>query len=407
MKKYFWITFLVVTALVSCRKEYEVPPIPTIPTGNVITLDSLRELFQGSPIHFTSTDMSVYGVITADEVDGNLYKNVYLQSGSAAINVRLLNSGGVYIGDSIRIYLRGTVLSKYNGVLQLDSVDVDRNIVKQASGVVVEPLDVELTDINTSLQSRLVRINNVEFETAEIGQTYADGTNQVTENHLIADCAGHTQIVRTSGFANYANQALPTGHGSLVAIVGDFNGEIQLYIRRISEVNMAAPRCPAPFLGKNFEDNSVTSGGWSIQNVSGSVNWATNSIGASSGSYYAQCSNFISGSNQACDTWLVSPTIDLSGSVNPALSFINAYKYTGAAMQVYVSTNYVSGLPATGTWTQLTGWTASPGSFTWVSSGYVNLSAYKTNNVHIAFRYTGSSSDGSTWEIDDIKISEQ
>lgn len=396
-----------VTGLVSCKKEYEIPPLTTVPTGNVITLDSLRNMFQGAPVRFTDQDMSVYGVITADEVDGNLYKNVYMQSGSAAINIRLLNSGGLYIGDSVRIYLRGTVLSKYNGMLQLDSVDTEKNVVKQASGIAVEPTNIDLTDLNSSLQSRLVRINNVEFESGELGKTFADGTNQVTENRFISDCAGNTAIVRTSGFANYANQPLPGGKGSIVVVVSEFNGDIQLYIRKLAEVNMTGPRCPAPYLSKNFEDNSITSGGWSIQNVSGSVNWTTNGVGSSSGNYYAQCSNYIGGSNQACDTWLVSPSIDLSTSANPALSFINAYKYTGAPLQVYVSTDYVSGLPATGTWTPLTSWTLSPGSFTWVNSGYINLSTYKTNNVHIAFRYTGTTSNGSTWEIDDIKIAEQ
>ncbi|HMU14081.1 MAG TPA: choice-of-anchor J domain-containing protein, partial [Flavobacteriales bacterium] len=49
----------------------------------------------------------------------------------------------------------------------------------------------------------------------------------------------------------------------------------------------------------------------------------------------------------------------------------------------------------------------SPGSWTWTPSGALDLSAYLSNNTRIAFKYTGSASDGKTWELDDIKITVQ
>ena len=71
-----------------------------------------------------------------------------------------------------------------------------------------------------------------------------------------------------------------------------------------------------------------------------------------------------------------------------------------------VSTNYdgVSD-PSSATWTDLT-FEKSPGSWTWVNSGDVDLSNYTTQNVHIAFVYTGTSSSGKTWCVDDIMIRE-
>jgi hypothetical protein len=253
----------------------------------------------------------------------------------------------------------------------------------------------------------LIKIDSVEFSSLELFTTYADAVNQTSENRTLTDCSGNTIIVRTSGYANYAGTQVAQGNGSLVAIVGVFGSTIQLYIRSLAEVQMTAPRCTgnAPFLFKDFEDNSITSGGWSIKNVSGSINWVTNGVGATSGSYYGQCSNYVSGTNYACDTWYISPSMDLSASVNPVLEFINAYNYSGAPLELYISTDYVSGMPSTGTWTQLTGWTISTGSWSWVTAS-INLSSYKQSNVHIGFRYTGTSSNGSTWEIDDVKVFE-
>ncbi|MBK9192953.1 MAG: choice-of-anchor J domain-containing protein [Crocinitomicaceae bacterium] len=72
-------------------------------------------------------------------------------------------------------------------------------------------------------------------------------------------------------------------------------------------------------------------------------------------------------------------------------------------MEVKISTDYVSGDPSTGTWTNLSP-ALSGGSWAWVNSGELSLSSFLQSNVHIAFRYQGSASDGSTWELDNIMI---
>src|SRR5688572_2916880 len=121
----------ILVVLASCKKEYDTPPLTSIPETPVVTLDSLRNWQEsvGGKISIDQ-ELSVLGVVTMDETDGNIYKNIYMQDATGAINVRILSGGGLYQGDSIRIYLKGTILNKYNGVLQLDSVDVDNNVVK-------------------------------------------------------------------------------------------------------------------------------------------------------------------------------------------------------------------------------------------------------------------------------------
>jgi hypothetical protein len=170
---------------------------------------------------------------------------------------------------------------------------------------------------------------------------------------------------------------------------------------------MTSSSCITPglYLKKNFNDGSVTSGGWATKNVIGSINWATSTLGSWVNKPYAQITNYVSPSNFACETWLISPLMNLSNSTNPVLSFQNAFNYTGPALQLMISTNYTSGLPATATWTPLT-YTASAGGFAFANSGNISLSAYKTAGVTIAFKYTGTGSSGSTWEVDDVAVVE-
>ncbi|MFO0436071.1 MAG: choice-of-anchor J domain-containing protein, partial [Sphingobacteriaceae bacterium] len=117
---------------------------------------------------------------------------------------------------------------------------------------------------------------------------------------------------------------------------------------------------------------------------------------------YIQISNYF-GSNVACETWLISPSMNLNSEASPRLVFKSAYNYSGPALQVLVSTNYSSGDPNAATWTALSP-ALSGGSWNWVKSGNVSLSAYKSANTRIAFKYTGTNTSGSTWEIDDVAI---
>jgi hypothetical protein len=217
--KYIVSIFFIAVAMMSCKKEFDSPPPRNIPAGSTLTIADLRALYTGTAIRFSNNE-TVFATVTADEVSGNLYKNVYIQDPTGAINMRLMTSGGLYTGDSLRINLSGTVLSSYNGMLQLDSVDADNNIVKQATGRFIQPEVVTLDMLNGNYQSKLVRINNVQFIAADTASTYADAINQSSQNRTIADCSANIMIVRTSGYANFAGSPVPNGNGSITAIVG-------------------------------------------------------------------------------------------------------------------------------------------------------------------------------------------
>ena len=116
----------------SCRKEYDSPPVQNLPLGNILTIEELKAFRDSVGAAYTFTeDYSVYATATTDESSGNFYKEVYVQAGNHAIQLRLANAGGLYEGDSIRIYLKGTTIDIYRGMFQLDGVDVDNNGIIQ------------------------------------------------------------------------------------------------------------------------------------------------------------------------------------------------------------------------------------------------------------------------------------
>ena len=75
-------------------------------------------------------------------------------------------------------------------------------------------------------------------------------------------------------------------------------------------------------------------------------------------------------------------------------------------MTAFISTDYdgTTGGIATATWTPLTFTTPSTDDV-FVNSGNIDLSAYESDNVRIAFKYTGSKSGvTTTLQLDNIKI---
>lgn len=417
----FSATLLAMIALftVGCKREIDTPPERVLPVGQILTIQELRDMYQGEAITFTE-EYSVFGVVTADEQNGNLYRNIYIQDGEAALNLRLQSAGGLYQGDSVRVYLPGTVLNIFSGMMQLDNVSVIDNVVKQKTGVVIEPISVTVNEITPELQGWLVRLDNVEFVGSELGQPFADAINQSSVNRNLTDCNGNTVLVRSSGFANFANMVIPEGNGSFTAVVGQFNDDMQLYIRDMNEVLLNGERCTGgggngggedDYLFKDFQDENLTSSGWINYQVSsspGNHNWGVSDQG-SAGNWYAIASGWDGSSASQTELWLISPPVDLSEATSPGLSFRNARNFGGPSLQLMISTDYDGNSDPSqqGTWQEYTlsvAW--STGGFDWVDSGVLPMTPFAgSSNVRVAFKYT-STTQAATWEVDDIRITE-
>jgi hypothetical protein len=417
------LLLIILAVLTSCKKEYDSPPVKPADGANKTNIASIKTKFKSGAVYRFQADSSLYCVVTADEVSGNLYKDIYVKDITGALHVKLISSGGLFIGDSIRINLKGALLNDYHDLIQLDSVDNENNIVKISSGARTAPFITSIADLTSNtvnlstMQSKLIQLNNVEFLSSDQNKSFADPVGKQSIARTIKSCDGKTLIIRTSGYSNFAGMTVPGGNGSIVGIASVYNGSFQLVLRNINEVNMNDALCSSTpttppvsiILNKTFDDNSITSSGWSNINVTNSaVNWATSTY-SSTPTAFAKVSGYVNNANTNSETWLISPAIDLSATNNPVLTFsTSAGKFAGPPLSVLVSTNYGSGAPGTATWTALS-CVLSPTttSYVWTSSGNVPLSAYKSAGLRLAFKYTSSSSGGATtYELDNILIKE-
>ena len=122
---------------------------------------------------------------------------------------------------------------------------------------------------------------------------------------------------------------------------------------------------------------------------------------------YAVMNGYSSGSAHNNEDWLISQDL-LQGSAydNILISFSNAYKFAGNALQVLYSEDYEGGNPNNAGWVDITSnfeW--SSGDYTWVdNTSYTLVNMADMHHMYLAFKYTSTDDAASAWEITDIEV---
>lgn len=144
-------------------------------------------------------------------------------------------------------------------------------------------------------------------------------------------------------------------------------------------------------------------GTFTQQQVVGTYSWYW-------GSFNGGCMQANAYNKGACETWLVSPVIDLKDRANPKLAFDHAVNY-GANLPVsdltgaFVSTDYTNDVTKA-TWVKLTFTYPTTYSFTFLNSGKIDLTAYANKKITIAYKYV-STGTALAWEISNINLTDE
>lgn len=418
--KYFLICLLLL--FFSCEKKYDLPPATVLKEGATLSIQQLKQNLAGSNSlhHFSTGDTSIYLTITMDESSGNLYKQVYATDDQgSAILLKLLNSGGLYQGDKIRINFNGCYAVCANNMVSIDSLDLEKSVVKLSSGTKSLAKNISMTQVQKdlffkdagNLQAQLVTISNVEFNAADRGKTLANVIGKSSYEYELGECYGFKISVRTSGLARFAGKAVPSGSGQITGILQQYNNDYTLLLRDYAEMAMNQAACGPPdtavtkkYLYKDFDDQDLLSGGWQSKNVLGQTTWTISNYAQSS--YYARIYNKSNNVYEACEAWLISPEVDLQSAIAPVLSFQTANSSTISPLSLMISENYVLGNPSSATWQEIS-FPIQKSSFTYFPTGDLSLNNYKGKKIHVAWKYTGTASSGSIWNVDVILVKEK
>lgn len=276
------LTFLLTLSFPGCIDESFDDIAPSSDTTSFKANTTIAELKSAYPSVLTKLSATSFsnrdsifieGIVTSDDQAGNFYKTIVIQDETGAIEVKLEKTtlyNDYKRGQRLIIYCNDLYLGDYGGLIQLGSaykesgfmqlggiegdIMIKKHVFRNGKTLVPRaPMNLTASSLVPSNLSKLVKVDDVEFQkitSPETGKrlTYADKANSESIDHLLDGCSQTYSnfVVRSSGYAKFANDTIPSRKGSIVGILSYYNGTYQLIIRDLDDVKFNNGRCRAP-----------------------------------------------------------------------------------------------------------------------------------------------------------------
>ena len=268
------------------EKDYTGPAIGNnkLEATNVITISELKEKYatqiERGLYKQVDEDIKILGIVTGNDLGGNLYNQVCLQDKTGGILV-CIGKSGLYgelpVGQQVLIDCKGLYIGGYRKQAELGGVytnkkgsqsigKVDRYVWEKHYKIIgeadeakaeamVEVFDqtkIKDADYLKSCSGKLMRIEGVTFADAgkKVFAAAADKDNANCVNRGFSGISTNNMVVRTSAYAKFANSLLPEGIQSVTGIftryAGNKNDTWQILIRTIDDVQLlkGTEQCP-------------------------------------------------------------------------------------------------------------------------------------------------------------------
>ena len=288
-KKYILFALAVLGLTTSCMKGDWDAPSPEdgmasygnqdIKATNLKTIAEVKELYaneiNNNSLAQITQPMQIQGIVTGNDVGGNIYNSLYIQDNTGAIAISI-GQGGLYgafsVGQTVLIELNGLYIGVYGKQPQLGTTYTNPNkegatpqvgrmtryawgehykLVPSIDGLIVNPLEVKynLNSLDIAKDcGKLITLKGVELGEADGKAVFAPSDGSVT---LTANCANRTikgvsnVVLRTSTYADFAKQPLPTGRVDITGVASRYNDTWQFLMRDYKDIKESQTE-PAP-----------------------------------------------------------------------------------------------------------------------------------------------------------------
>lgn len=288
-KKYILFALAVLGLTTSCMKgSWDAPSDEVgmsaygnqdIKATNLKTIAEVKALFateiNGNSLKQVTQPMQIMGLVTGNDVGGNIYNSLYIQDNTGAIAISV-GQGGLYgafsVGQTVLIELNGLYIGGYGKQPQIGTTYTNPNkegatpqvgrmtrytwqehykLIPAVDGLIVTPLEAvyNLNKLDIAQDcGKLITLKGVTLAEADGKAVYAPSDGSVT---LTANCANRTikgvsnVVLRTSTYADFAKQAMPTGRVDITGVATRYNDTWQFLMRDINDIKESTTE-PAP-----------------------------------------------------------------------------------------------------------------------------------------------------------------
>lgn len=240
----------------------------TISESNVISIAQLKQRYSSyigtdyrDGISYTQVTepLQIKGIVTGNDIEGNIYSEIALQDSTGAIIVAI-SEGGICgylpVGTEILINLQGLYVGNYGMQAEIGTPYTNsrgNTYISRMSRILwnshfkytgrtrtVEPEEFSTSWNLNSDGGKLGILRDVQFDVSNDTTTYANpGAGSGSKSIYFKTQRGKTNrnvMVYTSNYADFAADYVPTGRVNVTGIVKRYNNSWEFIIRSISDV---------------------------------------------------------------------------------------------------------------------------------------------------------------------------
>ncbi len=246
MRRVYLIIIILITT--SCYNRFNEPEYNEPEYNTNYTIERLHTNLGTKSYSDISEDLTIKGVVTANDQSGNLYNSLFIEHDGYAVEilVELSNSHVIFPeGNTLYVNLKGLRTLRSYGVVQIGSPAANMGEIEEISSMSiineyinvstqhseVEPLVITLDQIvnsteRSSYYGRLIEIENMVLEPNEYlnPNNLWSGTNTFTQyDTSLSEDEYHSISIYTSSYANYSQTTIPSGSCTLRGILQSAN----------------------------------------------------------------------------------------------------------------------------------------------------------------------------------------
>lgn len=236
--------------------------------SNVISIAQLKSQYKnfittdyrdGKSYTKITSDIQIKGVVTGNDIEGNLYNEISLQDETGAIIIAI-SEGGIWgylpIGTEIVVDLKDLYIGNYGLQAQIGVPYTNASgntYVSRMSKLLwnshfkltgntknIEPVTFNnSTWDNFNDGAKLATIKNVRFDVSNDTTTFASPNSGAGSKSIYFKGIDKSVMVYTSNYADFAATYVPTGKVNVTGIVITYNRYKEFIIRSIDDVQPA------------------------------------------------------------------------------------------------------------------------------------------------------------------------
>ena len=228
-----------------------------------ITMAELKALYIDELLQIQE-DWVLEGYVVSSDLAGNFFGTLHIQDSPTnptqglqlEIDLRdshlfyevgskiLLKTKGLYLGMSKGVIKMGGVFSAFGNatVGRLPASIVGQHLISSCDPIqALEPNRTTIGELDDSMISTLIQLNNMEVLLEEVGQAFAVKEEETIRK--LTNCEDLELELLNSGYSNFQADPLPEGNGTIIGVLIKDNKDYQLVIRDTLDIGFTAVRC--------------------------------------------------------------------------------------------------------------------------------------------------------------------